>query len=90
MIDLTDEKNTNAWVASIWKENDGDREWPQVLRPQRPEHFELSLKRKYECAKGVEANRIRNKDLEILDQPPVFLKIKDLKKKEKDILVDVQ
>lgn len=81
MTDLWDEKNTNAWVATVWKERDGEKEWPKIFRPQRPEQFQIRLEKKTPQPKtGVEANRFRNKNLEILNEPPVFLKIKDIKK----------
>lgn len=76
MTDRADEIATAAWSEQIWTKNDGAREWPAILRPQRPE--QLTLNR---CGQSQRRNkrRIPQTDINILDNPPVFLTIKDIK-----------
>lgn len=90
MQDTSDERATNAWSERVWQKG-GTEKWPEVLRPQRPEQFTLNTRLRQS---QIRANRRQQKsklpvnpDVDIFDNPPVFLKIKDIKKQKQDNVV---
>lgn len=75
MQDISDERATEAWSEQIWTKSEAAREWPAVLRPQRPE--QLSLNR---CGQSQRRNkrRVHQTSSDVLENPPIFLTIKDI------------
>lgn len=74
MTDRSDEKASENWSDQVWSRTGGSTEWPQALRPQRPEQLAI---------RGIKKSQRRkppmNPNVDIFD-PPVFLQIKDIKK----------
>jgi len=78
MADISDEKETEAWTEQVWggDNKEASEQWPQVLRRQRPELANITTTKQAQKKRRPPLNS----PVDIFDNPPVFLTIKDVRK----------